>query len=190
METGAGGSLRRRFVRPIFSEDHMSEGTQHTGGAGPSYRAVEIGTAMAMIALGVVVIIGSLRVGTGWGAEGPKSGFFPFYLGIIIVGGSIFNLIQAASARDLPVLFAEWGQLRQVLAVIIPTAVYVGVIPWIGIYVSSIVLIALFMIWLGNYRITFALPVAAGVMIAVYLTFEKWFLVPLPKGPLEDLLGL
>ena len=168
----------------------MSEGTQHTGGAGPSHRAVEIGTAMAMIAFGVVVIIGSLRVGTGWGAEGPKSGFFPFYLGIIIVGASIFNLVQAALERDLPVLFAEWGQLRQVMAVIIPTAVYVGVIPWIGIYVSSLFLIALFMVWLGGYRIPFALAVAAVVVVAVYLTFEKWFLVPLPKGPLEELLGL
>jgi putative tricarboxylic transport membrane protein len=169
----------------------MSEGTQHDGGAaGPSHRAVEIATAMAMAAFGAVVIIGSMQVGIGWGAEGPKSGFFPFYLGIIIVGASLINLIRAATEKDLPVLFAEWAQLRQVMAVIIPTAVYVGVIPWVGIYVSSLVLIALFMVWLGNYRITYALAVSAGVVVTVYLTFEKWFLVPLPKGPLEDLLGL
>ena len=168
----------------------MSERTHDTGGAGPSHRAVEIGTALAMIALGVVVIIGSLQVGVGWGAEGPKSGFFPFYLGIIIVGGSLFNLAQAAVDRELPMLFAEWGQLRQVMAVIIPTAVYVGVIPWIGIYVASLVLIALFMVWLGGYRLPFALAVSGGVVIAIYVTFEKWFLVPLPKGPIEELLGL
>jgi putative tricarboxylic transport membrane protein len=168
----------------------MSEGTQHTGGTGPSHRAVEIGTAVGMILLGLIVMVGSWQIGIGWGAEGPKSGFFPFYLGIIIVGASIFNLIQASLERDGPVLFAEWAQLRQVLAVIIPTAVYVGAIPWIGIYVSSLVLIALFMVWLGNYRITYALMISAGVVIGTYLTFEKWFLVPLPKGPLEELLGL
>jgi len=178
---------------PAFSppfEDPMSEGTQHTGGTGPSHRAVEIGTAAAMIVLGLIVIAGSWQVGIGWGAEGPKSGFFPFYLGIIIVGASVFNLIQASLERDGPVLFAEWGQLRQVLAVIIPTAVYVGAIPWIGIYVASLVLIALFMVWLGGYRITYAMMISAGVVVATYLTFEKWFLVPLPKGPLEELLGL
>ena len=29
----------------------------------------------------LIVIIGSLKVGIGWGAEGPKAGFFPFYVG-------------------------------------------------------------------------------------------------------------
>ena len=29
-----------------------------------------------------------------------------------------------------------------------------------------------------------------GLQVVIYVTFEKWFLVSLPKGPLEDLLGL
>ena len=37
------------------------------------------------------------------------------------------------------------AQLRQVLSVVIPTAVYVAVMPCIGIYVSSVLLIAFFM---------------------------------------------
>jgi hypothetical protein len=32
--------------------------------------------------------------------------------------------------------------------------------------------------------------VSAGTAIVFYLVFEKWFKVPLPKGPLENLLGL
>ena len=32
--------------------------------------------------------------------------------------------------------------------------------------------------------------VAIGMPVLTYIVFEKWFLVPLPKGPLEELLGL
>src|SRR5215813_13232702 len=164
----------------------MSEGE---AGAGPGQRSVEIGVAIATALLGLIVILGSLQVGVGWGAEGPKSGFFPFYLGVIIIGASAINLLEAARGPD-DKRFADWGQLRQVLAIVIPTAFYVTVIPWAGIYVSSLVLIAVFMMWLGSYRPLPAIGLATIIIVATYLTFEKWFLVPLPKGPLEDWLGL
>jgi len=150
---------------------------------------MEIGTAVAAALFGLIVTVGSVHAGIGWGDEGPKSGFFPFYLGIIIMGASAVNVFEAAQG-DRDKLFADWGQLRQVLALTIPTAVYVGVIPWIGIYVSSFVLIALFMVWLGKYRLPFAIGLSALIIVATFLVFEKWFLVPLPKGPIEDLLGL
>jgi hypothetical protein len=165
----------------------MSEG--EAGGAGPAQRSVEIGVAVATALLGLIVILGSLEVGVGWGAEGPKSGFFPFYLGIIIIGASAINLLEAARGPH-DKRFADWGQLRQVVAIVIPTAFYVTVIPWAGIYVSSLLLIAVFMMWLGSYRPLPAIGLATIIIVATYLTFEKWFMVPLPKGPLEDWLGL
>jgi hypothetical protein len=64
------------------------------------------------------------------------------------------------------------------------------VIPWIGIYVSSMFLIAVFMMWLGSYRPLYAVALSAVIIVATYLVFETWFLVPLPKGPLEDFFGL
>jgi hypothetical protein len=158
-------------------------------GAGPAQRSVEVGVTIATALFGLIVILGSRAVGTGWGAEGPQSGFFPFYLGVIIMVGSVVNLLEAAR-KSGDKTFADWSQLRQVLAVVIPTAVYVTVIPWIGIYVSSFLLIGLFMVWLGNYRPWYAFALSAAIMISTYLVFERWFLVPLPKGPLEDLLGL
>ena len=44
--------------------------------------------------------------------------------------------------------------------------------------------------WLGRYRWITVLLVALGVPVVTYIMFERWFLVPLPKGPLEDWLGL
>ena len=157
--------------------------------AGPSQAGVEIGVAVATAAFGLIVIAGSLRVGIGWGTDGPRSGFFPFYVGLAIVGASIVNLVTSFGIERRQV-FAEWSQLRQVVAVVIPTAIYVFAVPWIGLYVASALLIAGFMVWLGGYRPERAVLLAVAIMALTYLTFERWFLVPLPKGPLEDLLGL
>jgi putative tricarboxylic transport membrane protein len=132
---------------------------------------------------------GAYVAGIGWGAEGPKAGFFPFYVGVFIVAMSVFNVVAALRIEPRQ-LFAEWSQLGQVVSVIIPTAIYVGAIPWLGLYVASFLLIAGFMRWLGKYGWGLIAAVSIGVPLLAYLAFEKWFLVPLPKGPLEELLGL
>jgi len=150
---------------------------------------VEIGVALASIGFAVLVIIGSLKAGINWGAEGPRAGFFPFYIACFILLASIVNLFSAFVDMPREKLFAQWGQLLRVLSVIIPTAVFVGIIPTLGIYVSSALLIALFMKWLGKYRWSIVALVALGVPVATFLVFEKWFLVPLPKGPVEAMLG-
>jgi hypothetical protein len=156
--------------------------------AGPSQRGVESGVAIVVAVFALIVIYGSIQAGIGWGVEGPKAGFFPFYVGLVILVSSIVNLTHALAVPRSE-RFAEWGQLRQVLWVAIPTAIYVAVIPWIGIYVSSTLLVAFFMRRLGNYGWPLISAIALGVPLVVFLVFERWFLVPLPKGPIEAFLG-
>lgn len=156
--------------------------------AGPSHRAVEIGVAVATAVFAAIVIMGSLRAGITWGVEGPRAGFFPFYIGLFILGASIVNFVNIFVQRDGK-LFAEWIQLRQVLSVVIPTAIYVAMIPSIGIYVASLFLIGGFMRWFGKYGWALVVGVSIAVPIIVFAVFEKWFLVPLPKGPIEEFLG-
>jgi hypothetical protein len=86
--------------------------------------------------------------------------------------------------------FVLAGQLRMVLTVLVPTAIYAAAITWIGIYASSIVFIAFFMRRLGKYAWWKVALVSVGVVAAFYVIFEFWFKVPLPKGPLEGFLGL
>ncbi|MDO8535187.1 MAG: tripartite tricarboxylate transporter TctB family protein [Xanthobacteraceae bacterium] len=167
----------------------MAEKSQHTRLAGPSHTGTEIGVVAFMTLFGAIVIGGSLQVGIDWGVEGPKAGFFPFYLGVLIIISSAVNFVQIMMARS-DALFAEWGQLRRVLAVVVPTTIYVALIPYAGIYLASALLIAAFMKWLGRYGWSLIVAVSAGVPIATYLLLERWFLIPLPKGPIEDFLGL
>src|SRR5215475_6102383 len=171
----------------------MSEDTQgarsRTNSAGPSHRSVELGVAVGIAVFALVVVAGSVQAGVGWGAEGPKAGFFPFYVGLVILGSSIINFGAVITRGPDDRLFAEWGQLNQVMAMLVPTAIYVALVPWIGIYVASVLLIAVFMRWLGRYGWGMITAVAVGVPVVTFVIFEKWFLVPLPKGPIEDYLG-
>ena len=156
---------------------------------GPTQRSVEICVALSIAAFALTVIVGSIQVGVGWGTEGPKPGFFPFYVALIILASSAINLTEVLAARRENRLFAEWGQLLKVISLLVPTAIYVAVIPWSGIYVASALLIAVFMKWLGDYGWGMVAPVAIGVPMVTFIIFEKWFLVPLPKGPIEEYLG-
>ena len=108
---------------------------------------------------------------------------------MIVIISCAVNLVQIFRSADEGALFATWDQLRKVMAVVLPTAVYVAIIPYVGIYAASALLIAVFMVWLGNYRLSVAIPVAIMVPILTFVMFEIWFLVPLPKGPLEHMLG-
>jgi hypothetical protein len=148
-----------------------------------------MGVAVAMAILALVGMYGSVKVGIGWGTEGPRAGFFPFYVSLIVLICSVVNLAAAGMKARGPKIFAEWQQLRQVLSVIVPTAVYVGLIPYLGMYVASALLIGFFMRWFGRYSWLFAITIAIVVPVATFFTFEIWFLVPLPKGPLENWLG-
>lgn len=152
-------------------------------------RGPELAVAAVLLLLGGLVVADSLRVGTGWADDGPRSGYFPFYIGCLLMAASGWILLQQLLRwrRDTAV-FAERGQLGQVAAVLVPMLVYVALIFPLGLYLASALLIALFMWRFGRYRWRVTLPVALGVPLFFFLVFERWFLVPLPKGPLERLL--
>jgi putative tricarboxylic transport membrane protein len=164
--------------------------TQQSSNSGPSHKVVEVGVALLVIAFGIIVIVGSVSAGIGWGAEGPRAGFFPFYVGVAIVISGAANLWNAARPDAQGGIFAEWSQLRQVLLVVIPASIYAVSIGFIGLYVSSAIFVAWFMRWIGKYNWPLVAAVAICLPIVVYFVFEKWFLVPLPKGPVENWLNL
>ena len=141
---------------------------------------------------GALVIYDSVRLGFGWQeVPGPRPGYFPFYIGLLICIASLVNVVQALrvpAAQNRT--FVEVGQLKLVLTVLIPTAIYAALVTWIGIYVASVLFIGFFMRWLGKYSWWKVIAVSGVTVVVFYVIFEKWFKVPLPKGPLESLLGL
>ncbi len=156
-----------------------------------SRKTMEIAVALIFLLFGLVVSWDSHRLGARWGSDGPQAGYFPFYIGLIIIFCSLITLVQAfriKAADNEPFVFR--GQLKMVVLVMVPTVVYVALINWLGIYVASTIYIALFMWWLGKYSWIKCASVSVGVSVAFFLMFEVWFKVPLPKGPLEAAFGL
>ena len=171
----------------------MSEHTNNTNqDSAISVRAMDIITAILFLAFGLVVMIGSLKLGASWGADGPEAGYFPFYISLIILLSSTVTLYQAFANKNKEAeSFVDREPLKQVMAVLLPAIVFVLGVQLIGIYVASALYIAIFMVWLGKYAVWKAIAVSVGVTIALYLMFEFWFQVPLPHGswinPLEFL---
>jgi putative tricarboxylic transport membrane protein len=155
-------------------------------------KSAELAVAAVIFALGAIVITDSVRLGVGWQeVHGPRPGYFPFYIGLIMCVASLVNVGRALMVRGADnKTFVEVGQLKMVLAVLVPTALYALLVTWIGIYASSVLFIGFFMRWLGKYPWWKVVAVSLGTAVVLYLVFEKWFKVPLPKGPLENLLGL
>lgn len=167
--------------------------TQHRDDAGGppavATRWPELLLALFLMAIAAIVIADSLRVGTGWGDDGPRSGYFPFYIGVLLFAASAWTALRQLLQWRRTETFAERSQLRSVLAIALPMALYVGLIAGLGIYVSSAALIAWFMLRHGRHAPWTTAAVALGVPLAFFAVFERWFLVPLPKGPLEAWLG-
>ncbi len=160
-----------------------------TGDSLVSKRSADIAVALFLVAVGGLVIADSLRLGIGWAEDGPKPGYFPFYTGLLMVLASLYTIVLDLRRMKNGGSFVGRSQLRDVLKVLVPSAIYVGLIGFIGIYVASALFIAVFMHWLGRFRWPMIIIVSIAVPFALFLVFEHWFLLPLPKGPLEDLLG-
>ena len=156
-----------------------------------STRTVDLVVAAVIFIFGMVVVFDSWRLGARWAEDGPESGYFPFYVGVLLLISS--GVIFYRGSRDKPLAakrFVSLEQLKLVLKVLIPSIVYVGLIHVLGIYVASMIFIGCFMKWLGGYSIAKTLPVAIGVIVVFFLIFDVWFTLVLPKGPIESFLGL
>jgi hypothetical protein len=162
--------------------------------AGISTRTMDIATSLAFAAIGTVAIWDSARIGAGWSADGPQSGYFPFWIGVLLVMASAVNLLGVARSRAAAQgegeAFLTWEQARRVATVFVPTTIYVAAVPVVGIYVASAALVAWFMTRLGDFHIGRAVPAGVAAALVTFVVFETWFLVALPKGPIEDFLGL
>jgi hypothetical protein len=155
-------------------------------------RTMEIVVAALFLLFGLVFAWGSYSLGAGWSDDGPQSGYFPFYINLIIVIASAVTLVQAVRSRTPrpAASFVTRGQLRQILAVLLPATGYVLGVQLFGMYLASAVYIAVFMIWLGKYSWLKAVALGVTISVAVYFMFEVWFKVSLHKGSWFDPLSL
>jgi hypothetical protein len=151
-------------------------------------RTADLTTTLVLIGISALVVWDSLRLGIGWGSDGPQSGFFPFWLAVIVAGCAVAIAVMTFRRRDRPV-FVRREQIGPVLKALVPAAVFVVLTGLVGLYVASGVYLAVYMRWIGRYPWVSAVALGIAFPVVTFLVFEKWFLVPMPKGPLETWLG-
>ncbi len=152
---------------------------------------VEAAVAAVLLVIGGVVMWESHRLGASWTSDGPGSGYFPFYVGLMIVVASVGIFYQAllGKARNTEA-FVDTVQLKRVMSVLLPALVYVFAVEFLGLYVASAIYIALFMVVLGKYSWLKSTVAAIAINTLLFFMFEVWFKVPLFKGLLDPLRAL
>ena len=152
-----------------------------------SGRSLEAATALITGAFGAAVVVSSLDNGIGWSAAGVESGTFPFIVGLVILAGSVFNLLQGWLHARAVILGPS--ELKRLGILFVPAAVYVGIIPLIGMYLASAGYVFGALAWHKRGSLLFSALAAIGAALALYLIFELTFQISLPRGALGTIIG-
>jgi hypothetical protein len=161
-----------------------------TLGGGLTHSNVDAIAAVVVFLIGVVMMVDNYKVGAGWAADGPQSGYFPFRVGAIICIAAVIVFVKALFGKKRnQEIFVSWQRFRLVLMVLVPTIVYVLAIEFAGMYVASAVFIAAFMRVMDKRAWWKVGLISIGASATLFWLFEIQFMVPLPKGPLEALFG-
>lgn len=148
---------------------------------------VDLVVAAIIFALGALVAWDSARLGADWGSDGPQTGYFPYYIGLITcvcgVAAFIPPLLKLKTDHGV---FVTYEQLKQVMVILAPSTAYVLGVQLLGIYASSAAFILLFMRVAGKYSWLRSVLVGLGVSLGAMVMFEIWFKTPLPKGPADE----
>ncbi|MGV4791866.1 tripartite tricarboxylate transporter TctB family protein [Rhizobium sp. F40D2] len=158
---------------------------------GLSRFAVEATVALLTGAFGVAVAYGSLQAGAGWTEMGPDAGYFPFYIGLLIVVGSLANLAVAlVRHRGSGEMFIDAARFKVVLGFLLPLVAFAATSTFLGLYVGTALYIAATMVVQGGYKWWIGVIAGVGVAFCFFIIFEIGFKVPLLKGPVEAFFGI
>jgi len=157
-------------------------------------RVADLVTAGLLMLLGGIVIYDAVRIGVGWGDEGPRSGFFPFWLAalLVVIGAAVCVQALLGGSRHP---FVTRERFLPVLKVLVPLAGFIvltdppGPLPGLGLYVAAGIYLGFYMRWVGRHDWRAVVALSIAVPVITFLIFETWFLVPMPKGPVETWLG-
>ncbi len=151
-------------------------------------RAADVTTALVLAAGGILVLGDALRIGVGWSTDGPQSGFFPFWLAIALLACCASIVVREIRRGDRKP-FIRREAMEPVLKVLAPAIAFVVLTQLIGLYVATALYMGFYMRWIGRHSWLATVGLSLAVPVITFLVFEVWFLVPMPKGPLEASLG-
>jgi hypothetical protein len=143
--------------------------------------------ALVIMAIGIIVLVDTAILGSGWGMSGPEPGFFPFYMGLGVVICSVFVFLRAFKAykKEAPGkgkrLIAKGG-LAPILWVLIPSMGMVLLTELIGLHLATVIFLMFYMRAVGKIPWVNVILIGLMLPLAVFIVFDKLFLIPMPEG--------
>ena len=124
------------------------------------------------------ISIGSLRA--------PGSGFFPFFLGVILALLSLANLAKAIAKskkgeekREAPGTEISW---KNIILVLIALFSYPMLLDIVGFLPTTFLFTACFLRFIEPQRWTVVLGLGGGIAVVSYLIFQYWLKIQFPSG--------
>lgn len=148
-------------------------------------KKANLAIALLLIVVAVLVVADAVRLGFRWGANGPESGFFPFWLGAILLVCAAVELgrLLVQHWKHVPArrLMPE-GAWKPIAWVIAPATGMVLASELVGLHLAAALYLAFYMRAVGKIRWSTTLAVALLVPALLYIAFDKLFMVPMPQG--------
>lgn len=145
-------------------------------------RRADLLVALGFLAIALVLLRESLRLGAGWGATGPQAGFFPALASLLMAAGAALAAVQAYRSRGGQPFLDDPEEAAELLKVGLPMVAAVAAIAWLGMYLVAALYVGLFLWGYGRYRWYVSLPAGVLVALLLYIIFEQGFKVFLPKS--------
>ncbi len=132
---------------------------------------------------------GALPDPSGAAPGGLGSGFYPFWSAMVVfVAGAIVAYRSLLTPQPVEDVFKSRQGVLSVVKLVVPMLVAVAAIAWSGIYIMTAAYLSSFMITIGKYRWQWG--AIAGIVLAavLYVMFEIFFRVTLPKSIFYEVL--
>lgn len=137
---------------------------------------------VALLAIGGGIAYLSWGYGFGSLAR-PGPGLYPFFLGVAIVACAVAIMVSPES-RDEPLF--ENGGARTFVLMSATFCLWIVAMPLLGYVVVTLLATCAFAKALGLEGWRKPLAIAGGTALFVYLLFDKWLYIDLPRGIFFD----
>lgn len=139
----------------------------------------------AVILLGLALVLGRDALGLSYtdASRVPGPGFLPFWLALGLAAAGIGILVEQGwkAQRDAH-WFSDRDSMRRLSTLTLLTILLVLAIKPLGMYVAvGLYFLTFLAIYMPSRRLL-TLLIAAGSPLAIYLVFERWLKVMMPRG--------
>jgi hypothetical protein len=141
--------------------------------------------AVLLLAFGAGYALTAVRSYTYWGAHGPGSGFFPFWLGVALAVLSTLFLVGAVrQTRPGAAWLPDRRGARRLAAVVGASALFIALVPVLGMTLATALFLVGLLRFLEGHTWLIALGVSITTAVANWAIFTRWLSVPFPTGVL------